>query len=100
MKAGSKMMTCAAACLVVLWLVGVGLGTTAGAQATQPAAGAKPTAGVFFKNVQVLKELSVDDFMGTMGIMSAALAFCCRDCHPGAGSDVVVWENDTPRKRT
>ena len=53
-----------------------------------------------FKNVQVLKGIPVDDFMGTMGIMSAALGFCCSECHTGAGTDLVNWEIDTPRKRT
>jgi outer membrane lipoprotein-sorting protein len=53
-----------------------------------------------FTNVQVLKGIPVDDFMGTMGIMSAALGFCCSECHTGAGTDLVNWEADTPRKRT
>jgi photosynthetic reaction center cytochrome c subunit len=53
-----------------------------------------------FKNIQVLKGTTVDDFMGTMGIMSAALGFCCSNCHTGAGTDTVKWEEDTPRKRT
>jgi ubiquinol-cytochrome c reductase cytochrome b subunit len=52
-----------------------------------------------FKNVQALKGITVDEFMGTMGIMSASLGLCCNDCHPGAGTDEVVWEADTePRK--
>ena len=40
-----------------------------------------------FKNVQALKGITVDEFMGTMGIMSASLGLCCNDCHPGAGTD-------------
>jgi hypothetical protein len=52
-----------------------------------------------FKNVQVLKGISVDDFLGTMGIMTAALQFDCSDCHVGAGTDKVDWAADTPRKR-
>src|SRR5262245_51573531 len=27
----------------------------------------------YFKNIQVLKDITVDDFVGTMGVMSAAL---------------------------
>src|SRR5262245_8373431 len=49
-------------------------GHTFSFQAAQP--GAAQTAvmsDVVFKNVQVLKGIPVDDFMGTMGIMSAAL---------------------------
>ena len=53
-----------------------------------------------FKNVQVLKGIPVDDFLGTMGIMAAALQFDCSDCHVGAGTDKVDWAADTPRKRT
>src|SRR5215470_6999583 len=54
-----------------------------------------------FKNVQALKGITVDEFMGTMGIMAASLGLCCNDCHPGAGTDKVVWESDeSPRKQT
>jgi photosynthetic reaction center cytochrome c subunit len=53
-----------------------------------------------FKNIQVLKGIPVDDFMGTMGIMSAATGFDCSECHTGAGTDAVDWAADTPRKRT
>jgi photosynthetic reaction center cytochrome c subunit len=52
-----------------------------------------------FKNVQVLKGISVDDFLETMGLMTAALQFDCSDCHVGAGTDKVDWAADTPRKR-
>ena len=53
-----------------------------------------------FKNIQVLKGIPVDDFMDTMGIMSAALGFDCSECHTGAGTDTVKWEADTDKKRT
>jgi photosynthetic reaction center cytochrome c subunit len=53
-----------------------------------------------FKNVQALKGLSVDDFMLTMGVMSAAVGSDCVGCHPSAGTDNVDWALDTPRKRT
>jgi photosynthetic reaction center cytochrome c subunit len=51
-----------------------------------------------FKNVQVLKGIPVDDFLGTMGIMAAALQFDCSDCHRDAGTEKVDWAADTPRK--
>jgi quinol-cytochrome oxidoreductase complex cytochrome b subunit len=52
-----------------------------------------------FKNVQALKGITVDEFMGTMGLMSASLGLCCSDCHPGAGTESVKWEDDSnPRK--
>ena len=52
-----------------------------------------------FKNIQVLKGIPVDDFLDTMGIMSAALGFDCAECHMDAGTDAVKWEADTERKR-
>jgi photosynthetic reaction center cytochrome c subunit len=73
----------------------------------QPAAQTSPTraddqpqmAEKVFKNIQVLKGISVDDFMSTMGIMSAALGFDCAECHANAGTDSVAWEADTPKKQ-
>ena len=55
---------------------------------------------VAFKNIQVLKGIPVDEFMGTMGLFSAALSVCCGDCHMGAGTDHPDWAADPPRKRT
>ena len=64
-----------------------------GAQAAAPPAGTQ-TAGAAFKNVQQMKGIPVDEFMGTMGLFSAALGMCCLECHNEA------WEFDTPRKKT
>src|SRR5690242_1334320 len=47
------------------------------------------TAGVFFKNVKVLGNLPVNEFMTTMGFFSASLGYSCENCH-GADSG---WEN-------
>jgi photosynthetic reaction center cytochrome c subunit len=77
----------------VLWLVGIAF---AGPQAA-PRAKQKPPEHPF-KNIQVLKGIPVDDFMATMGIMSAALGFDCSECHKGAGTEKVDWAFDTPRK--
>jgi hypothetical protein len=71
------------------------------ALAGQAVAQEKPkTAGEVFKNVttSTLKGLTVDEFMGSMGVMAAALGWDCSDCHTGAGTDKVVWESDTARK--
>jgi len=69
----------------------------ANGQAAPAAPPAKPLAGRFFKNVKTsaLRELSVDDFMGAMGVISAALGYDCSNCHPGAGYDKVSWTADT-----
>ncbi len=74
------------------------LGGVAFAQAQ---AGARPQMSeAAFKNIQVLKGIPVDEFMGTMGLFSAALSVCCGDCHTGAGTDHPQWEADPPRKIT
>src|ERR1700737_98884 len=73
-----------------------------GPQTRQPRSGGEDQpqmAENVFKNIQVLKGIPVDDFMDTMGIMCAALSFDCSECHAGAGTDRVMWEADTPRKR-
>jgi len=83
--------------LTAVWLAGFALADRAKAQANQAAAPAKPLAGEFFKNVKTstLRELPVDDFLGAMGVISAALGFDCSDCHPGAGFETVNWVADT-----
>jgi hypothetical protein len=56
-------------------------------------------AGKAFKNVTALPEISVADFMGTMGIMCASLGFDCSECHDRAGTEFVQWDaDDNPRK--
>ncbi|MET0164044.1 MAG: photosynthetic reaction center cytochrome c subunit family protein [Vicinamibacterales bacterium] len=71
-----------------------------GALTAVPAAQDKPLlAEQVFKNIQVLRGIPVDDFLGTMGIMAAALQFDCSDCHVAAGTEKVDWAADTPRKQ-
>jgi photosynthetic reaction center cytochrome c subunit len=86
----------AVAGLAAVWLGGLAL--AAQSQAVAPAAGKK--AGDAFKNVttSTLKELNVDDFIASMGLISANLGLDCADCHPNAGTDKVDWVIDTPRK--
>ena len=79
----------------VVGLIGAGLAT--GQTAPQ---GRPQTSEQAFKNIQALRGIPVDDFMGTMGIMTSALGFDCADCHTGAGTDKVDWAYDTPRKFT
>jgi Photosynthetic reaction centre cytochrome C subunit len=57
-------------------------------------------AGEFFKNVQALKDIPVDEFMGTMGFMAASLSLNCLDCHLNeAASDFSRYADDTPIKK-
>jgi hypothetical protein len=52
-----------------------------------------------FKNVQVLKGITVNEFMGTMGIFSAALGMSCEDCHKADDSNWANFAIDNSRKR-
>ena len=88
----------AIAVTAAVWVSGV---LVAG-QAQAPAAAAGKKAGDAFKNVttSTLKELSVDDFIASMGLISANLGLDCADCHPNAGTDKADFVTDTPRKIT
>ena len=50
-----------------------------------------------FQNVQVLRGLTVDEFMGTMGFLSASLALNCSGCHDP--TDAASYALDNPRKQ-
>jgi photosynthetic reaction center cytochrome c subunit len=54
-----------------------------------------------FKNIQVLRGIPVNEFMGTMGFFSASLSMNCTDCHvdESAGS-WARYADDTPLKQT
>jgi outer membrane lipoprotein-sorting protein len=69
------------------------------AQAQNQAVPRSQMSEVAFKNIQELKGIPVDEFMGTMGLFSAALSVCCGDCHMGAGTDHPDWAADPPRKK-
>ena len=53
-----------------------------------------------FKNVTILKGIPVDEFMDTMGFISASTNYNCTDCHvqPKAEGDWRVYAEETPRK--
>jgi photosynthetic reaction center cytochrome c subunit len=94
----------AVAAMTLVWLVSVTLAARDRVDSSSPQQAASsqklPMSEEAFKNIQALKGISVDDFMQTMGIMSASLGFDCQECHVGAGTDSVDWAFDTPRKRT
>lgn len=91
----------AAAVITLAGLIGFRQHALAALQGPQAAAPTKPMiVDDVFKNVQALKGIGVDDFLLTMGIMSAAVGSDCVGCHPSAGTDHVDWALDTPRKRT
>jgi outer membrane lipoprotein-sorting protein len=91
----SKHSIAGVAVLAVIWLSAVVI--TSGQAASTP--GAPPMAEQVFKNVQVLKGIPVNEFMGTMGIFSAALGMSCEDCHAAGDADWSVYATDSPRKQ-
>ena len=55
----------------------------------------------YFKNIQSLKGIPVDEFMDTMGMFAAATGMNCVDCHVSdAGGDWAKYADDTAFKRT
>src|SRR5438045_9390144 len=80
---------------IALWLLG-------SASAAGQAANAKQLMSEqAFKNVTVLKGIPVDEFMNTMGFISAATNYNCIDCHveTKAEGDWSTYAQDTPRKQ-
>jgi hypothetical protein len=67
--------------------------------AQQTTAQRPPLAEDVFKNVTVLRGVPVNDFMGTMGIFSAALGMSCEDCHKAGDADWAAYAADSPRKQ-
>ena len=51
----------------------------------------------YFKNVQVLKGIPVDEFMDVMGMFSSSLGFDCASCHDeGLYTDRAAFAITTP----
>jgi photosynthetic reaction center cytochrome c subunit len=54
-----------------------------------------------FKNIQVLRGISVDQFLGTMGFFAASLSLNCTDCHTAeSGGSWARYADDTALKNT
>jgi photosynthetic reaction center cytochrome c subunit len=102
MKLGSRRALVPALGMVIVCVMGVASAGAQAAGASQAASAQKPVmAEDVLKNVQVLRGIPLDEFMGTMGFFAAALSLNCTDCHVGAALD--NWEryaDDTPRKQT
>jgi hypothetical protein len=96
--------------VTTVWLASIAFATgampnllAAGQSSAQVAAATPVTpqmSDAVFKNIQVLKGIPVDEFMGTMGVFTTSLSLCCGNCHTGAGTSNPKWEDDPPRKRT
>jgi hypothetical protein len=93
MPIGSRRAT-GAALAAAAWALGIVL-----ARGQAPSTQKPLMAEDVFKNVRVLRGISVGEFMGTMGVFSAALGMSCEDCHQ---ADDSRWENyaiESPRKQ-
>src|SRR5271165_5509370 len=100
MKIGS--IVCTAAIITCVLGILSASGQQTPPKASPPAATQKPLmAEQVFKNVQVLRGISVDEFMGTMGFFAAALSLNCTDCHvTAANGDWAKYADDTALKQT
>jgi photosynthetic reaction center cytochrome c subunit len=99
MKTGSKWISGYALGMVLLYFMGV---PSARGQAPPANTQQKPLmAEDVFKNVQLLKGISVKEFLETMGFFSAATGMNCIDCHsPDADASLDGYAIDTPLKQT
>jgi len=94
MKLGSRPLVLGAMATIALWL----LNTPSAAGQAAPAK--QLMSEQAFKNVTVLKGIPVDEFMDTMGFISASTNYNCIDCHtePKVEGDWSVFADETPRK--
>ncbi len=99
MNFGSRGAIHCAVGTMVLCLFGM---TFARGQNLSPTADQKPPlADDAFKNVQVLRGISVDQFLGTMGFFAASLSLNCTDCHTSeSGGSWARYADDTQLKDT
>ena len=96
MKVRSRRIIVDAISMAIIFLLGVASANCQAAPEDKP-----QMADEIFKNVQVLRGLTVDEFMGTMGFIAASLSMNCIDCHTTeAASDVTKYAVDTPTKQT
>ena len=100
MKFGSRRTILGVIAIGMVCLLGVS--TTTRGQAAQAAQAPKPQmAEEILKNISVLRGIPIDEFMDTMGMISAALGLNCLDCHTSDADK--SWERfgaDTTMKNT
>ena len=85
----------AATAAIVLGLIQV-----AAVRGQAPSPTRPPMAEDVFKNIQVLKGIPVDEFMGTMGIIAASVGRGCTECHVlDSSTDWALYAQDTPLKQ-
>src|SRR5437660_2428401 len=100
MNLGSRAILCCALATAIACFTGISF---AHGQAARPGPEQKPLmAEDVFKNVQLLKGISVKEFMDTMGFFSAATSLNCIDCHSAQESNesLAGYAADTRLKQT
>ncbi len=81
------------ACGTALWVCALAMAV--------PSAQTPVMSDQFFKNVQVLKGIPVDEFLDTMGMFSASTGMNCTDCHiEESGGSWARYADDNQLKRT
>jgi hypothetical protein len=94
MSVNARRTVAALATMAGAWMLSVVV------MAGQAAQDRVPNAEEVFKNIQSLKGIPVDQFMGTMGFFSSSLGLNCTDCHSyDSGGDWAKYADDTPLKR-
>ena len=98
----SRRFTLAVAGCALVWATSAATLVPTDAQNQSAATAGRAKAGDVFKNVttSTLKELTVDDFVASMGVITADLGLDCADCHPNAGTDRANFAVDSARKNT
>jgi Photosynthetic reaction centre cytochrome C subunit len=98
----SRRFTLAVAGCALVWATSAATLVPTEAQNQSAATAGRAKAGDVFKNVttSTLKELTVDDFVASMGVITADLGLDCADCHPNAGTDRANFAVDSARKNT
>src|SRR5712671_7578429 len=96
MKFGSRGAIRSAVATLVVCLMGAGWAHGQASPEQKP-----QMADEAFKNIQVLRGISVDQFLGTMGFFAASLSLNCTDCHTAeSGGSWARYADDTPLKNT
>ena len=97
MKLRSRRTILGAVGMTAVCLLGAALagGQAGQAPAVAPAAQRPPMAEEAYKNIQVLRGIPVDEFLGTMGFMAASTGLNCTHCHSGYDYTVEAYAADT-----
>jgi len=97
MKLRSRRTILGAVGMTAVCLLGAALagGQAGQAPAAAPAAQRPPMAEEAYKNIQVLRGIPVDEFLGTMGFMAASTGLNCTHCHSGYDYTVEAYAADT-----